>query len=169
MKYLYITLTVLICTSTNCFSQTAGFIEHFKINGTVELNDSKSTVIQKLGIPNKELIYYNEMDSRNDLWVYYGDSYITLYDDKVTSFSIKDTNLFLQYKTIRIQCGADVSVIKPEFLDNYNLRLNSSFHQVHIPLKSTSFIGSDNLIDEFINITFDPNSDKIIEIFHGGY
>jgi hypothetical protein len=171
MKNILIVLLFII--NNLAFSQELASLKKFKINGVVSHGDSKSMVISALGSPTKEAILYSEMDDINMIVLYYGKSEIYLKHDKVSSFEVNDSNLFLTYENNEIRIGQNISTIAKIFPESYNSRFTGSSNNSFSPainLRLKDFFRAQELeIDEYISMQFSSSSSLITKIRHGSY
>jgi hypothetical protein len=106
--------------------------------------------------------------------VCYGDSRISLENDKLKRFQIKDTSLSTSYENTTISVGLNVNVLAGLFPNSYGARgSNVSQYGINpsviMTLKAITTGNEERPIDEYVSVLFNPNSQLITEIRHGSW
>ncbi|MFT6872978.1 MAG: hypothetical protein ACJAVN_001992 [Roseivirga sp.] len=174
MKNYIITITLILCAQSVFAQQDLASRDKFKINNQVCYGDSRASVISALGSPTREENDYNEMDEVAMLIIFYGDSRISLENDKLKRFQIKDTSLSTSYENTTISVGLNVNVLAGLFPNSYGARgSNVSQYGINpsviMTLKAITTGNEERPIDEYVSVLFNPNSQLITEIRHGSW
>lgn len=170
----YIILILVFCAQTVFAQQDLASKSKFKINNQVCYGDSRTAVISALGSPTREENGYNEMDDVPKLIMFYGESRISLENDQVKKFQIKDTSLSVTYENVTIAVGGNISALQGLFPNSYSARGSNVSHYgtnpaVSMTLKAITTGTEERPIDEYVDVYFNPNTQVITGIRHGSW
>ena len=168
-----ILLIVFILVAQLGAAQDYASMMKFKINGKITFGDNKNQVITLLGQPNKETTEFNEMDEVDMLVLHYGKSMVYLENNKVTSFEIKDSSLYLTYDQLTMRIGDHIDILKRTFPESYSKGKNRPAHphlgsSVHLVLKMRIDTVVEEPIEEYVS-KFNSQTLRITLMRHGSY